>query len=246
MDTTNKVPVHVAIIMDGNGRWAKKQGLARILGHQKGVRTIQEIVRAAQDWNVKYLTLYAFSRENWARPKREVDFLMNLLSEYLDSEFEELKRNSVRFNVIGRIEELPPNIQKKIIRNVKEMEQGKGLTLTLALNYSSRVEITDAARRLCEKVSSGALKPEEISESHVEGELYTVGMPDPDLLIRTSGELRISNFLLWQISYTEIYVSEKYWPEFTKEDFSEALRAYQKRERRFGRSDTIRSLNNAH
>ncbi|HLD56065.1 MAG TPA: isoprenyl transferase [Candidatus Omnitrophota bacterium] len=241
MNTTSKIPQHVAIIMDGNGRWAKKQGLARILGHQKGVETIREIVRAARDWNVKYLTLYAFSKENWARPKREVDFLMNLLSAYLDSELEELKNSSVRFNVIGRIEELPLNIQKKIDRNVEEMKTNKGLVLTLALNYSSRVEIIDAARRLCEKVSSGALKPEEISESHFERELYTGGMPDPDLLIRTSGELRVSNFLLWQISYTEIYVSEKFWPDFTKEDFAQALKAYQKRERRFGRSEAVRS-----
>lgn len=241
MNTTSKIPQHVAIIMDGNGRWAKKQGLARILGHQKGVETIREIVRAARDWNVKYLTLYAFSKENWARPKREVDFLMNLLSAYLDSELEELKNSSVRFNVIGRIEELPLNIQKKIDRNIEEMKMNKGLVLTLALNYSSRVEIIDAARRLCEKVSSGALKPEEISESHFERELYTGGMPDPDLLIRTSGELRVSNFLLWQISYTEIYVSEKFWPDFTKEDFAQALKAYQKRERRFGRSEAVRS-----
>ncbi|MBI3999537.1 MAG: isoprenyl transferase [Candidatus Omnitrophica bacterium] len=241
MNTTSKIPQHVAIIMDGNGRWAKKQGLARILGHQKGVETIREIVRAARDWNVKYLTLYAFSKENWARPKREVDFLMNLLSAYLDSELEELKNSSVRFNVIGRIEELPLNIQKKIDRNVEEMKTNKGLMLTLALNYSSRVEIIDAARRLCEKVGSGALKPEEISESHFERELYTGGMPDPDLLIRTSGELRVSNFLLWQISYTEIYVSEKFWPDFTKEDFAQALKAYQKRERRFGRSEAVRS-----
>ena len=241
MNTTSKIPQHVAIIMDGNGRWAKKQGLARILGHQKGVETIREIVRAARDWNVKYLTLYAFSKENWARPKREVDFLMNLLSAYLDSELEELKNSSVRFNVIGRIEELPLNIQKKIDRNIEEMKMNKGLVLTLALNYSSRVEIIDAARRLCEKVGSGALKPEEISESHFERELYTGGMPDPDLLIRTSGELRVSNFLLWQISYTEIYVSEKFWPDFTKEDFAQALKAYQKRERRFGRSEAVRS-----
>jgi undecaprenyl diphosphate synthase len=243
MDTTNKIPKHVAIIMDGNGRWAERQGFARILGHQKGVGTIREIVRTAQDWHVKYLTLYAFSRENWARPKREVDFLMNLLSEFLDSEFEELKRHSVRFNAIGRTEELPADIQKKIARNIREMEQGQGLVLTLALNYSSRVEIADAAKRLCEKVKLGTLKPEEVSESCFERELYTAGMPDPDLLIRTSGELRISNFLLWQISYAEIYVSEKYWPDFSKEDFSEAIKVYQKRERRFGRSDTARSLN---
>ena len=241
MNTTSKIPQHVAIIMDGNGRWAKKQGLARILGHQKGVETIREIVRAARDWNVKYLTLYAFSKENWARPKREVDFLMNLLSAYLDSELEELKNSSVRFNVIGRIEELPLNIQKKIDRNVEEMKTNKGLMLTLALNYSSRVEIIDAVKRLCEKVNSGTLNPGEISESHFERELYTGGMPDPDLLIRTSGELRVSNFLLWQISYTEIYVSEKFWPDFTKEDFAQALKAYQKRERRFGRSEAVRS-----
>ena len=243
MKTTNKIPQHIAIIMDGNGRWAKKRGLPRIMGHQKGVKRIREIVEIAKDLNVRYLTLYAFSKENWARPQKEVDFLMNLLSEYLDSELKELAQNDVRFNVIGKIEDLPAAIQKKIYRNIKETENNQGLILTLALNYSSRIEITEAAKRLCQKVDSGKLRIESISDSDLEAELDTAGMPDPDLLIRTSGELRVSNFLLWQISYSEIYVTEKYWPEFRKEDFIEAITAYQKRERRFGRSETVHSLN---
>jgi undecaprenyl diphosphate synthase len=242
MNATPNIPKHIAIIMDGNGRWAKKQGLARIVGHERGVRTIREMVRAAREWNIQYLTLYAFSKENWARPKQEVDFLMKLLSEYLDSELDELRKNSVRFNVIGKINELPQDIQRKIERNMKETVHNRGLSLTLALNYSSRVEIIDAVRRLCEKVESGTLKSHEVSESHLEQELDTAGMPDPDLLIRTSGEMRLSNFLLWQVSYTEIYVSEKCWPEFTKEDFGEAIQAYQTRERRFGRTQAVRSF----
>ncbi|MBI4395357.1 MAG: isoprenyl transferase [Candidatus Omnitrophica bacterium] len=238
MDATNKIPRHVAIIMDGNGRWAKKQGLARILGHQRGVETIREIVRTSREIGIKYLTLYAFSKENWARPKREVDFLMNLLGEYLDSELEEMKTSQIRFNVIGKSEDLPSQIQSKIKRNMEETEKNTGLLLTLALSYSSRVEITDAVKSLCEQVKKGHLQINEITEGHVARELYTAEIPDPDLLIRTSGELRVSNFLLWQISYTEIYVSEKYWPDFKKEDFLEAVQEYQKRERRFGRSET--------
>lgn len=238
MATSNKLPEHVAIIMDGNGRWAKERGFARVHGHQTGVDTIRNIVRSARKIGIKYLTLYAFSKENWARPQREIDFLMNLLARYLDSEQQELAENNVRFNVIGHIKELPQNIQEKITRNMKQTEKNTGLLLTLALSYSSRIEITDAAKRLCEQVKSGALKIEEISEHHLANQLYTAGIPDPDLLIRTSGELRVSNFLLWQISYTEIYVSQKYWPDFQHEDFLEAIKAYQKRERRFGRTET--------
>lgn len=238
MAISNKLPEHVAIIMDGNGRWAKERGFARVHGHQTGVDTIRNIVRSARKIGIKYLTLYAFSKENWARPQREIDFLMNLLARYLDSELWELAENNVRFNVIGHIKELPQNIQEKITRNMKQTEKNTGLLLTLALSYSSRIEITDAAKRLCEQVKSGALKIEEISEHHLASQLYTAGIPDPDLLIRTSGELRVSNFLLWQISYTEIYVSQKYWPDFQHEDFLEAIRDYQKRERRFGRTET--------
>lgn len=240
MAAINKIPQHVAIIMDGNGRWARKRGLARVLGHEKGVNTIREIARVARELKIKYLTLYAFSKENWARPKREIDFLMKLLSNYLDSELEEMMSNHIRFNTIGKVEELPASIQEKIRRNVRQTEKNRDLLLTLALSYSSRVEITDAAKRLCEQVKSGRLQLEEINEDRLSRELYTAGIPDPDLLIRTSGELRISNFLLWQISYTEIYVSEKYWPDFRKEDFIEAVRDYQKRERRFGRTETGR------
>ena len=240
MAAINKIPQHVAFIMDGNGRWARKRGLARVLGHEKGVNTIREIARVARELKIKYLTLYAFSKENWARPKREIDFLMKLLSNYLDSELEEMMSNHIRFNTIGKVEELPASIQEKIRRNVRQTEKNRDLLLTLALSYSSRVEITDAAKRLCEQVKSGRLQLEEINEDRLSRELYTAGIPDPDLLIRTSGELRISNFLLWQISYTEIYVSEKYWPDFRKEDFIEAVRDYQKRERRFGRTETGR------
>lgn len=234
----NKLPEHVAIIMDGNGRWAKERGFARIHGHQTGVDTIRNIVHSARQVGIKYLTLYAFSKENWARPQREIDFLMNLLARYLDSELAELVENNVRFNAIGHLEELPQNIQEKIKRDLKHTEKNTGLLLTLALSYSSRIEITDAAKRLCEQVKSGAIKIEDIDENHLANQLYTAGIPDPDLLIRTSGELRVSNFLLWQISYTEIYVSNKYWPDFHHEDFLEAIKAYQKRERRFGRTET--------
>ena len=226
--------------MDGNGRWAEERSFARILGHQRGVDTIREIVRAARELKIKYLTLYAFSKENWARPKREIDFLMNLLSQYLDSELKELETNHVRFNAIGKIEDLPIQVQEKLKRNISRTQKNDGLLLTLALSYSSRVEITDAVKRLCEQVKLGKLKTEEITEDHLSKELYTAGIPDPDLLIRTSGELRVSNFLLWQISYTEIYVSNKYWPDFRKEDFIEAILDYQKRERRFGRSEAIK------
>jgi len=238
MENTSNLPQHVAIIMDGNGRWAEAKGFARILGHQRGVDTIREIVRTARELKIKHLTLYAFSKENWARPKREIDFLMSLLSQYLDSELKELETNQVRFNAIGKLEDLPREVREKIKRNMTLTQKNEGLLLTLALSYSSRVEITDAIKRLCEQVKLGHLKIEEITEDHISKELYTAGIPDPDLLIRTSGELRVSNFLLWQISYTEIYVSDKYWPDFRKEDFIEAIKDYQKRERRFGRAET--------
>lgn len=229
-----KIPRHVAIIMDGNGRWAQERGLPRFRGHQKGVERIRDVIRAASETGVGYLTLYAFSKENWVRPKDEVDFLMKLLSQYLDQELSELKKNRIRFNVIGRREDLPKEIQEKIERNMRETAAFEKLTLTLALSYSGRVEITEACRKIAGAVKAGRLTPEAIEETTVQEALYTHNLPDPDLLIRTSGELRVSNFLLWQISYAEIYVTEKFWPDFSTEEFKKAIEAFQKRERRFG------------
>lgn len=235
---SSNFPRHVAIIMDGNGRWAEERGLPRIHGHQKGAERIRDVIRTATEIGIGYLTLYAFSKENWVRPKEEVDFLMGLLSQYLDQELPELKKNKVRFNVIGRREDLPAEVQKKIQRNMSETAGFDKLVLTLALSYSGRVEITEACRRIAEKVKRGEMAPEAIQESTIRGALYTADLPDPDLLIRTSGELRISNFLLWQISYSEIYITDKFWPEFTPDEFQKALEAYQKRKRRFGLVDS--------
>lgn len=234
------IPKHVAIIMDGNGRWAKKRGLPRLRGHQQGVERIREILDAAIEFGVGYLTLYAFSKENWVRPKEEVDFLMNLLSVYLDRELPGLKKNQIRFNVIGRREDLPLEVQKKIERNIAETRDFSRLVLTLALSYSGRFEIVEACRKIAEKVKAGELDLGAIDESSVAESLYSPELPDPDLLIRTSGELRVSNFLLWQISYAEIYVTEKFWPDFGREEFRKAIEAYEKRERRFGFTETPR------
>jgi len=228
------IPKHVAIIMDGNGRWAQERNLPRFRGHQKGAERIQEVIEGAIEAGVGCLTLYAFSKENWVRPKEEVDFLMQLLSRYLDQELPKMKENQIRFNVIGCRQDLTSEIQKKIERNMSETRQNQKLVLTLALSYSGRMEILEACRKLAQKVKAGELRPEAIDESRFQESLYTADLPDPDLLIRTSGELRVSNFLLWQISYAEIYVTEKLWPEFTKQEFFKALEAYQKRNRRFG------------
>jgi len=227
-------PRHVAIIMDGNGRWAQERGLPRFRGHQKGTERIRDVTEGAIELGIGWLTLYAFSKENWVRPKEEVDFLMGLLSRYLDHELAKLKRNEIRFNVIGCRKDLTPEIQEKLERNIRETSAHKKLVLTLALSYSGRVEILEACRKIARKVKAGELDAESIDESTLQQSLYTSDMPDPDLLIRTSGELRVSNFLLWQISYAEIYVTEKLWPDFTKEEFFKAVEAYQKRKRRFG------------
>lgn len=230
----NNTPRHIAIIMDGNGRWAQERGLLRFRGHQKGAERIRDVIEGAIELGVSYLTLYAFSKENWIRPKEEVDFLMELLSLYLDQELPELKENEIRFNVIGSKEDLPAEIQKKVERNVRETKNYKKLVLTLALSYSGRVEITEAIQKLAREVQEGRLSCSEIDESRIQKMLYTADLPDPDLLIRTSGEMRLSNFLLWQISYTEIYVTDVLWPDFSKEEFYKAIEAYQKRNRRFG------------
>ena len=228
------LPKHAAIIMDGNGRWAKERGLPRFRGHQRGTERIRDVIEASLELGVGYLTLYAFSKENWVRPKEEVDFLMDLLSRYLDQELPKLKENEIRFNTIGCRTDLPPVIQQKLERNIQETRHYKRLVLTLALSYSGRVEISQACRNIARKVKAGEIDPESVNEATVQQELYTADLPDPDLLIRTSGELRVSNFLLWQISYAEIYVTEKLWPDFTKEEFVKAIEAYQKRKRRFG------------
>lgn len=228
------IPRHVAIIMDGNGRWAQERGLPRFHGHQKGAERIQGVIEGALEQGVGWLTLYAFSKENWVRPKEEVDFLMGLLSHYLDQELPRLQESNIRFNVIGCRNDLTPEIQRKIDRNVRETSANNKLVLTLALSYSGRVEIIEACRRIAQGVKEGKIKPESVDETLIQQSLYTADMPDPDLLIRTSGELRVSNFLLWQISYAEIYVTDKLWPDFTKDEFRKAIEAFQKRKRRFG------------
>lgn len=240
MTTRSNLPRHIAIIMDGNGRWAERQGLARIRGHEVGVRRVEEVIRAAQEAGIAYLTLYAFSRENWARPESEVSFLMGLLERYLDEKLAEMKKNNFVFNAIGRLTDLPPAIQEKIARGIEDTRSNTGMTVTFAFSYSSRLEIAEACREIAKKVKEGKLEVGAIDEQTVADHLYTHGLPDPDLLIRTSGEMRVSNFLLWQISYAELYVTEKFWPEFGREAFWEALEAYQKRERRFGRTHAPR------
>ncbi len=230
------IPRHVAIIMDGNGRWAERQGLPRVRGHQIGAERVEEMIRTAPALGVAYLTFYAFSKENWQRPQAEVHFLMELLSRYLDDKLNAFQQNNMVFNTIGEIQDLPELIRTKIARNTESTARNTGLVVTFAFSYSGRLEITHACRDIARKAAAGELRPEEISEQTVAEHLYTKNLPDPDLLIRTSGEMRVSNFLLWQISYAELYVTEKCWPEFGREEFIKAIEDYQKRERRFGRT----------
>ncbi len=229
-----RMPAHVAIIMDGNGRWARGRGLSRIRGHWAGVESIREVVRAAGELKIGCLTLFAFSVENWKRPRREVSSLMSLLVRFLKKETPELDRNNVRLRAIGRIAPLPPEVRDAIRKACAATASNTGLTLVLALNYGGRSEIADAARLLCAKAARGELDPDGVDEDAVSSCLYTAGMPDPDLLIRTSGEMRISNFLLWQISYAELHVTPVYWPDFRRPHFVRALLDYQGRARRFG------------
>ncbi|MBN2453776.1 MAG: isoprenyl transferase [Candidatus Omnitrophica bacterium] len=234
MADMEEVPRHVAIIMDGNGRWAAKRGLPRIVGHTAGVKSARNAVEAARELGVKILTLYTFSTENWKRPKSEIEALFNLLEDYLDKEGDRLGRNDIRFQVIGRISELPDSLRKKIEERIRKTRGNKGLILNLALNYGARTEIIDAVRAIAALVKAGTIDAGDIDEKTFSEYLYTKALPDPDLLIRTSGEFRISNFLLWQLSYSEIYISKKLWPDFGKEDFKKAVEEYRKRERRFG------------
>lgn len=228
------MPEHVAIIMDGNGRWAHRQGLSRVEGHSEGINSVREIVRASGELNIKYLTLYTFSTENWNRPPKEVTALMRLLLKTIRAEVNELRKNNVRLTVIGKLEDLPVAARLGMRNAIKMLRNNTGLTLNLALSYSSRKEITEAFREMARKVRAGELQPDEINEEVVSQHLYTSAIPDPDLLIRTSGELRISNFLLWQLAYTEIYVAEVFWPDFRRMEFYRAIESYQTRERRFG------------
>jgi undecaprenyl diphosphate synthase len=228
------IPRHVAVIMDGNGRWAKERGLPRIEGHRQGVESVRDVVRTAGQIGIEYLTLYAFSAENWSRPRHEVAALMRLLEKYLRDEIGELNENNVRLGAIGCLKDLPDRVQKQLQKTKQATAQNDGLNLILALSYGSRREITDAAREIARLVKEGSVNVPDISETLISNHLYTRDFPDPDLLIRTSGEMRISNFLLWQISYAELVVAPALWPDFRKEQFLQAIREYGKRDRRFG------------
>ena len=228
------IPTHVAVIMDGNGRWAKQRRLPRVEGHRHGVESVRSVVRAAGEAGVKYLTLYAFSVENWNRPKDEVDTLMKYLARFLKGEIGELNRNNVRLDAIGQIYRLPEFVQEQLKKTKAALAKNNGLTLILALSYGGRTDMVDAARSMAQKAKDGRLEPAEINEQLVSQHLYTCHYPDPDLLIRTSGEMRISNFLLWQISYAELVVTPTLWPDFRKPQFFEALEEYTRRHRRFG------------
>lgn len=231
----SNLPRHVAIIMDGNGRWACKRGLPRIAGHRAGVEAVRRVVRAAGEIKIPFLTLYTFSIENWRRPRSEVTALMNLLYQTTRNELKELMDNKVRLVATGRIDALSPLRRAALLNAIEKTKNNSGITLNLALNYGGRTEILDAVRSLANEVAKGKIKPHDIDEKLFADHLYTKGLPDPDLLIRTSGEMRISNFLLWQTSYTELYVTDILWPDFDAEDFYNAIWNFQNRQRRFGR-----------
>jgi len=229
-----KLPRHCAIIMDGNGRWAEKRSLDRIAGHQKGAESVRSVVRASREIGIPYLTLFAFSSENWSRPSLEVEALWILLKEYLSSELQEMLDNGIRLLAIGDLGRLSRDVASTLNESVKQTAQATAMTLTLALSYGGRDDILQALRRVMVNCREGTLSPEEITENLFSKYLWTVNLPDPDLLIRTSGEMRISNFFLWQLAYTEIYVTPTLWPDFNKEELIQALLSYQERERRFG------------
>ncbi len=231
-----KLPKHVAIIMDGNGRWAAQFGNNRTFGHEHGVDAVRSVVEGAGEIGIEYLTLYAFSTENWSRPKEEVDALMGLFVQAISDETDELLKNNVRLKAIGNIASLPQNVQEKFLWSIDKLSKCTGLTLVIAISYSSKWEIIEAIKKIANEVKSGAIQPADIDANKLECYLNTSDIPDPELLIRTSGEIRISNFLLWQIAYSELYFTTKLWPDFMKEDFFEAICEYQNRERRFGKT----------
>ena len=244
---SEKFPRHVAIIMDGNGRWAVRRGLERVRGHQEGARSVRDVVTEAarlrkHRGGPDFLTLYSFSLENWKRPANEVSFLMQMYIDYLRQERPTMMENNIRFKQIGRLENLPDPVLEEVDRALELTRNNDGLTLTLALNYGSRAEITDAVRSITEKVKRGELHPRDVTEQTIADHLYTAGMPDVDLLVRTAGEMRVSNYLLWQISYAELVVSETLWPDFGARDLHEAIRAFAARNRRFGALDHTNTL----
>jgi len=232
----DKIPTHVAVIMDGNGRWARKHGFLRAIGHKNGVKAVREVVEGAVELKVSYLSLYAFSTENWNRPKAEVSALMELLVSALSKELPTFQKNNIKLKTIGETDALPSRCRKKLNEAIELTSQNNGLTIVLALSYSSKLEIVNSVKKIAQKVADHNLDINDIDEAYFSNELYTSAYPNPDLLIRTSGEYRISNFLLWQIAYAELYFSPKLWPDFNKADFFEAIVEYQNRERRFGKT----------
>lgn len=230
-----RLPKHVAVIMDGNGRWAKRQGLPRIMGHRRGADVLKELLRCCKDWGIQALTAYSFSTENWGRPLEEVDFLMTLFERVLRRELQELIQENVQVRFVGNLDALPSSLRHEIEHAMTATCQNQGIQFTVAKNYGGRQEILQACRAIATQVQQGNLQADEIDETVFERHLYTAGICDPDLLIRTSGEMRISNFLLWQMAYSEIYVTDTLWPDFDRAEFHRALCAYQQRDRRFGR-----------
>ena len=239
-----KLPKHVAIIMDGNGRWAKKKTFNRLRGHEEGAESVRDIVRTSRKLGISWLTLYAFSEENWKRPKLEIKALMSLLKRFLKSELHEMLDNGIRLQTIGRTSKLPADVRTILYDTISKTSQNKDMVLTLALSYGGRQEILDAVQNIARRIESRDLTSDEITEQSISDSLYTADMPDPDLLIRTSGEYRVSNFLLWQIAYTEIHITSTHWPDFRKEEYLMAIEEFQKRERRFGATgEQIRKVN---
>jgi undecaprenyl diphosphate synthase len=233
---TDRLPSHVAIIMDGNGRWARQRGMDRIFGHHQGVKAVREIIETAAELKIKYLTLYAFSTENWGRPDEEVSALMGIMVQSLNDETDTLIKNNIRLTAIGDVERLAGDVRKRLMETINITSASGGLNLIIAMSYSSRWEITEASKKLSAEIISGRIDPDNVTEEDFEKFLTTYGIPDPELMIRTSGEIRISNFLLWQLAYTELYFTEILWPDFGKEEFYKAIIYFQKRERRFGKT----------
>ncbi|MGB7621655.1 MAG: isoprenyl transferase [Terriglobia bacterium] len=230
----NRMPRHIAVIMDGNGRWAQQRHLPRVAGHRAGIDAVRDTVEMSRFLNIEALTLYAFSMENWKRPKTEISVLMRLLREFLHKELARLKRNNIRFQVLGRMDELPPLVQKDLMYGREETRKNTGMIFNVALNYGGRAELVDAFKRVAIRMRTNGSDLDHLSEADIERELYTAGLPDPDLLIRTSGEMRVSNFLLWQIAYSEIWVTPVLWPDFRRYHLLEGIIEFQKRERRYG------------
>lgn len=225
---------HVAFIMDGNRRWAKKQNMPTAIGHKKGVSSLKKVIKLAAEWNIKYITVYAFSTENWNRPKEEVSFLMNLLYKTLQTELNEMLQKNVKIRIIGDLEPLDEKLRQILEDSMKKSQNNDGVNLQIAINYGARNEILQAVKKIAKKIEQNELKPEQLTEKEIENNLYTAGIPAPDLLVRTGGEYRISNYLLWQIAYSEILITDKFWPEYDKEEFASNIKEFANRSRRFG------------